>query len=85
MHKHLNNYLDLNRNEWPEGIWFHRYGFGSNDKKAWGNLFKNILDEGFQLKPPPMSLHGATFRNSCVKQWRKIRDYMDIDLSDSLN
>ena len=85
MHKHLNNYLDLHRNEWPDDIWFHRYGFGSNNKQAWGNLLKKILNDGFQLKPPPMNLHATMLRNSCVKQWRKIRDHMDMDLPDLLN
>ena len=85
MHKHINNYLDQNRDEWPEHIWFHRYGFGSNNKQAWGNLLKNIIDDGFQFKPPPMNLHAAMFRNSCVKQWQKTRDYMGMELPALLN
>ncbi|MCK4710993.1 MAG: hypothetical protein KAU21_20435 [Gammaproteobacteria bacterium] len=85
IHKHLNNYLDKDRNEWPDGIWFHRYGFGCSNKQDWRDFFTVLLNDGFQIKPPPISLHAAMFRNSCVKQWRKIRDYMGTDLPEALN
>ena len=85
MHKYLNKYLDKDRNKWPKGIWFHRYGFGSNNKQDWGDFFKDLLNDGFRINPPPISLHAAMFRNSCVRQWRKIRNHMETDLPEALN
>lgn len=85
MHKHLNNYLDLERKHWPESTWFHRYGFGCNDKKAWDSLFDKLLGDGFTLKPPPLNLHAAMLRNHCARQTCKIRNNIDLEQSEFLS
>ena len=84
MHKLLNAYLDIDRKQWPDGVWFHRYGFGCRNRQAWGSLIKGLLDQGFEFKPPPINLYAAMFRNSCVRSMRRVRDYIDLEQSEFL-
>lgn len=84
-HKFLTSRLELDRREWPEGVWFHRYGFGCNNRHAWSALLRELLKTGFEFKPPPVNLHAAMFRNSCVRLFRRVRDHIDIEQSTYLD
>jgi hypothetical protein len=59
--------LDAGRKAWPKGLWFHKHGFGTSSKAVWKQLWTALKKDGFELKPPPLSLLIARHRNVHVR------------------
>jgi len=67
--------IDAGRQNWPKGLWFHPHGFGANSRKAWKLIWSILKKDGFELKPAPISLTLARFRNAKARYLRSRHDY----------
>lgn len=67
--------LEAGRQNLPKGLWVHAHGFGANSKSAWKLMWAALKKVGFQLKPAPVSLALARFRNVRARYLQRRYDY----------
>lgn len=62
------------RENWPPGLWFHRHGFGAENRAAWGRLWTALKADGVTLGKIPIGLYAAKLANAAGDLYRRLYD-----------